>query len=107
MSWLEQYESTTKTNSSILGIPLKTTFLNVCIRPTSIGGAREQSRRNQDMLNIVEKYSADTAVESEDGVVAIEYVVVAAAVVAGLLTIFGLFGTVLTDQLNTIIEGIG
>jgi Flp pilus assembly protein TadG len=36
------------------------------------------------MLNIVEKYSVDTAVESEDGVVAIEYVIVAAAVVAAL-----------------------
>jgi hypothetical protein len=35
------------------------------------------------MLNIVEKYSVDTAVESEDGVVAIEYVIVAAALVAG------------------------
>jgi Flp pilus assembly pilin Flp len=59
------------------------------------------------MLNIVEKYSADTAVESEEGVVAIEYVVVAAAVVAGLLTIFGAFGGVLTGRLNTIIQGIG
>ena len=33
------------------------------------------------MLNIVETYSADTAVEFEDGVVAIEYVMVAGAVV--------------------------
>ena len=32
------------------------------------------------MLNIVEKYSADTAVEFDDGVVAIEYVMVAGAV---------------------------
>ena len=59
------------------------------------------------MLNSVEKYTVDTAVESEDGVVAIEYVVVAAAVVAGLLTIFGLFGTALTGRLDTIIQGIG
>ena len=58
------------------------------------------------MLNIVEKYSADTAVESEDGVVAIEYVVVAAAVVSGLLLIFGAFGGVLTARLNAIIGGI-
>ena len=55
------------------------------------------------MLNIVEKYSADTAVESEEGVVAIEYVVVAAAVVAGPAVIFGAFGTALTDELNEII----
>ena len=59
------------------------------------------------MLNLVEKYSADTAAESEDGVVAIEYVVVAAAVVAGLATIFGLFGGALTTKLNEIVSGIG
>ncbi len=41
------------------------------------------------MLNIVEKYSAETAVESEDGVVAIEYVMVAGAVVIALAAIFG------------------
>ncbi len=46
------------------------------------------------MLNIVEKYSADTAVESEDGVVAIEYVVVAGgtsslALAAICRTVFG------------------
>ena len=41
------------------------------------------------MLNIVEKYSADTAVEFEDGVVAIEYVMVAGAVVIALAVIFG------------------
>ena len=58
------------------------------------------------MLNIVEKYTVDTAVESEDGVVAIEYVVVAAAVVAGLLTIFGLFGTALTGELNDLIADL-
>ena len=58
------------------------------------------------MLNIVEKYSADIAVESEEGVVAIEYVVVAAAVVAGLLTIFGAFGGTLTTKLGEIIAEI-
>ena len=40
------------------------------------------------MLNIVEKYSAEAAVENEDGVVAIEYVVVAAAIVAALAVIW-------------------
>lgn len=58
------------------------------------------------MLNIVEKYSADTVVESEDGVVAIEYVVVAVAVVAALLAIFGTFGETLTDRLESLIESI-
>jgi hypothetical protein len=36
------------------------------------------------MLNIVEKYSAETVVESEEGVVAIEYVITAAALVVAL-----------------------
>jgi Flp pilus assembly pilin Flp len=58
------------------------------------------------MLNIVEKYSADTAVESEDGVVAIEYVVVAAATVAALAFIWTNFGTTLAGRLDGIISGI-
>ena len=58
------------------------------------------------MLNIVEKYSAETAVESEDGVVAIEYVVVAGAVVIALAVIFGTFGTTLTTKLNETIAKI-
>ena len=58
------------------------------------------------MLNIVEKYSAGTAVESEDGVVAIEYVLVAAAVVAALAAIFAAFGTTLNDRLMEIIGGV-
>ena len=58
------------------------------------------------MLNIVEKYSADTAVESEDGVVAIEYVLVAGAVVAALAVIFGAFGKQLSDKLAEIISGV-
>ena len=59
------------------------------------------------MLNIVDKYSAETPAGSDDGVVAIEYVVVAAAVVAGLALIFGNFGGALVTRLNTIIAGIG
>ena len=55
------------------------------------------------MLNIVEKYSAETPVDSQDGVVAIEYVVVAAAVVAGLALIFGPFGLALKTKLDAII----
>ena len=63
------------------------------------------------MLNIVEKYSADTAVETEEGVVAIEYVLLAAVVavvVAGLATVFtgptGL-GARLGGVINTLIGG--
>ena len=41
------------------------------------------------MLNLVEKYAADAAVENEDGVVAIEYVVMAGLVLAGVTLTFG------------------
>ena len=58
------------------------------------------------MMNIVEKYAVEGAIEGEDGVVAIEYVVVAAAVVAALVAIFGAFGTTLTTKLNGIINSI-
>jgi hypothetical protein len=66
-----------------LGISRQAIVLNVCFRPTSIGEFGIYQGVTRIMLNIVEKYSAETAVESEDGVVAIEYVVVAGAVVAG------------------------
>jgi Flp pilus assembly pilin Flp len=59
------------------------------------------------MLNIVEKYSAETAVESEDGVVAIEYVVVASAIVVALAALWSLFGTTLATKLDEIVNGIG
>ncbi len=36
------------------------------------------------MLNLVEKYSAEATTETEDGVVAIEYVLMAGLVAAGL-----------------------
>lgn len=54
------------------------------------------------MLNIVEKYSADTVVESEEGVVAIEYVIVAAALVVALAGLWTAFG----DDLAAALEGI-
>jgi Flp pilus assembly pilin Flp len=59
------------------------------------------------MQNIVEKYSAGTAVESEEGVVAIEYVLMAAlvaVVVVGLATAFGGLGTRLQGVINTVIS---
>ena len=58
------------------------------------------------MLNIVEKYSADTVVESEEGVVAIEYVLMAAlvaVVVVGLLGAFSGLGTRLGNVINSVI----
>ncbi len=58
------------------------------------------------MLNIVDQYSADTAVESEEGVVAIEYVLMAALValvVVGLGTAFGGLGGRLSGVINTVV----
>ena len=57
------------------------------------------------MLNIVEKYSADTVVESEEGVIGIEYVLLAslaAVVIAGLAGPLG----GLSGKLQTIINKI-
>ena len=57
------------------------------------------------MLNLVDKYSAET-VQSEEGVVAIEYVLVAGAVAAGVIIAFGtsLWDNIL-DKLNEIVDG--
>ena len=52
----------------------------------------------------MDRYSVEAPEGSEDGVVAIEYVVVAAAIVVGLLTIFGDFGSALVTRLNEIME---
>lgn len=58
------------------------------------------------MKNIVDKYAAETAVEGEDGVVAIEYVITAAALVAALAALWAAFGTTLTARLNAIVNSI-
>ena len=58
------------------------------------------------MLNIVENYSAETAVESEEGVVAIEYVVVAGALVVALAALWTAFGNTLSTKLQSIVDGI-
>ena len=58
------------------------------------------------MLNIVEKYSADTAVELEEGVVAIEYVVVAGALVIAIAALWTAFGATLSGELQDIVDGI-
>lgn len=41
------------------------------------------------MLNLVEKYTAESTVETEEGVVAIEYVLVAGLVAIGVAVTFG------------------
>jgi Flp pilus assembly pilin Flp len=58
------------------------------------------------MLNLVEKYSTEAAVETEDGVVAIEYVIVAGALVIALAALWSAFGTQLAAKLNTIITNV-
>ena len=58
------------------------------------------------MLNLVEKYTAEAAAETEDGVVAIEYVIVAAALVIALTALWGNFGQTLKTKLDTIVAGI-
>lgn len=59
------------------------------------------------MLNIVEKYTTEAVDESEEGVVAIEYVLMAAlvaVVVVGLGVAFGDLETRLGDVIDTVIE---
>ena len=56
------------------------------------------------MLNLVEKYTAQAAAETEDGVVAIEYVIVAGALVVALGALFTTFGTQLNTKLTTIVS---
>jgi pilus assembly protein Flp/PilA len=52
-------------------------------------------------MNALVKFLKD-----EDGVVAIEYVVIAAALVAGLTLVFTGVGDTLTAKLNEIVNGI-
>jgi Flp pilus assembly pilin Flp len=58
------------------------------------------------MLNLVEKYSAEAVVESDDGVVAIEYVVTAGALVLALAALWSAFGDDLDAKLQGIIDSI-
>ncbi len=58
------------------------------------------------MLNLVEKYTAEAATETEDGVVAIEYVIVAAALVVALAGLWTAFGTALAAKLDKIVSNI-
>ena len=58
------------------------------------------------MMNIVESYSTETAIDNDEGVVAIEYVVVASAIVVALAVLWGAFGTALSSTLDSIVSGI-
>jgi hypothetical protein len=74
--------------------------------PTPIGGDRDHPRSKNIMLNIVEKYTAETDVQADEGVVAIEYVITAAALVVALAALWAAFGTTLTNRLNAIVRSI-
>jgi Flp pilus assembly pilin Flp len=74
--------------------------------PTPIDGDRDNQGEPDTMQNIVENYSAETAIENDEGVVAIEYVITAAALAIALATLWGLFGTALSARLDTIITNI-
>lgn len=56
------------------------------------------------MLHLIEKFTPEAVEATDDGVVAIEYVVVAAAIVAALFGLFALgLGGILTDKLEAIV----
>jgi Flp pilus assembly pilin Flp len=58
------------------------------------------------MKNLVEKYSAEATTRTEDGVVAIEYVIVAAALVVALAGLWTQFGDDLAEKLEGLVAGI-
>lgn len=58
------------------------------------------------MLNLVEKYTAEEAATGDDGVVAIEYVIVAGAIVVALGGIWSVFGDDLSDKLDSIVGNV-
>jgi len=72
----------------MLGISDLGLVLTVAPKPNPDRRERD-SIKEQTMLNLVEKYSEEAAAESEDGVVAIEYVVMAGLVAIGVALTFG------------------
>lgn len=59
------------------------------------------------MLNLVEKFTPEAVeVSDEEGVVAIEYVITAAALVVALAALWTLFGTQLSTKLGEIVDSI-
>ena len=59
------------------------------------------------MMNLVEKFTPEAVEATEDdGVVAIEYVIVAAALVVALGALWTAFGTALSDKLQEVVDGI-
>ena len=57
------------------------------------------------MLNIVDKYTVETPAIADDGIVAIEYVLMAALVAGVIVALGAAFGN-LDDRLSNVINGI-
>jgi Flp pilus assembly pilin Flp len=74
--------------------------------PTPIDGDRDNQGETNTMKNIIDNYSVETALENDEGVVAIEYVVVSGAIVVALAGLWTAFGTQLAGKLKTIVTGI-
>ena len=58
------------------------------------------------MMNIVEQYTADLELADDEGVVAIEYVITAAALVIALAALWAAFGTTLSTKLDSVVNSI-
>jgi Flp pilus assembly pilin Flp len=58
------------------------------------------------MLNLVEKFTPAVEATDDDGVVAIEYVIVAAALVIALGGLWTLFGDALSTKLQDVVDSI-
>ena len=58
------------------------------------------------MKNIVDSYTTDAVAETEEGVVAIEYVVVSAAIVVALAALWTAFGNTLSSKLQDVVNSI-
>jgi hypothetical protein len=58
------------------------------------------------MLNLVEKFTPEAVEASDDGVVAIEYVIVASALVIALGALWTAFGTSLSAKLQSVVTSI-
>jgi Flp pilus assembly pilin Flp len=73
--------------------------------PRTAGDSGIPQGDNLKMLNLVEKFTPEAEVTDDNGVVAIEYVVVAAAIVAALIGLFALgLGGILTAKLQSILN---
>src|SRR3954453_20176637 len=94
--------------SSILGITPRHGISTVLSTPHPIGGHTGKTKENPKMMNLVEKFNTE-AVEAtdEDGIVAIEYVVMAGVVITavGALVFTGAFSA-LTTKLTSLINSI-